>query len=221
MKSQSPRGDKAIEPDNFEGELEQQFKGSIRNIEYLINVHAIRVLQWVLLILQIHDTERKKLKKNQDIYSSESASWKQIEFSEPLGVEGVFWNGAIHWLSDGVDFHCRFEVDTEKLIKPPCPARPKILSVDKFRSLASCSDAILLCYEIQNPSDGKGLLEGVNKNDFSLVLGIRGKFIYYNLKCKTLKVLCDSLPQGGRLDLILNPSPYYRTNQFVESISPV
>ncbi|XP_028093466.1 F-box protein At5g07610-like [Camellia sinensis] len=45
-----------------------------------------------------------RLGNHLDIYSSESASWKQIDVSEPLGVEGVFWNGAIHWLSDGVDF---------------------------------------------------------------------------------------------------------------------
>ncbi|KAL7193678.1 hypothetical protein ACSBR2_025317 [Camellia fascicularis] len=67
-----------------------------------------------------------------------------IDVSEPLGVEGVFWNGAIHWLSDGVDFHCRFEVDTEKQIKPPSPAGPKILSIDKFRYFGECDGHLFL-----------------------------------------------------------------------------
>ncbi|KAL7193681.1 hypothetical protein ACSBR2_025320 [Camellia fascicularis] len=61
------------------------------------------------------------------IYSSENASWKQIAVSEPLGDEGAFWNGAIHWLSVE-DVHFRFDVDAEKLIKTPIPSRPKILS---------------------------------------------------------------------------------------------
>ncbi|KAL7193663.1 hypothetical protein ACSBR2_025302 [Camellia fascicularis] len=197
-----------------------------------------------------------------DIYSSESASWKQIDVSEPLGVEGVFWNGAIHWLSDGVDFHCRFEVDTEKLIKPPSPARPKILSVHKFSYFGECDGHLLLvqmqflsgfrilqmerdslccivkCHvnletlisvipEIHDTRRGHKfrvlciVKEGVNKNDFALVFGIRGKVIYYNLKRKTLKVFRDGLPQGGSLDLILNPCPYRHTYQFIESLYPV
>ncbi|KAL7224533.1 hypothetical protein ACSBR1_025905 [Camellia fascicularis] len=82
-----------------------------------------------------------------DIYSSETASWKQITVSEcePLrdGLEGVFWNGAIHWLSHE-DAHFRFDVDEEKLIKPHNPPSPKILSVDKTRYFGECGGHLLL-----------------------------------------------------------------------------
>ncbi|KAL7193644.1 hypothetical protein ACSBR2_025284 [Camellia fascicularis] len=34
-------------------------------------------------------------------------------------------------------------------------------------------------------------VKGANEKDFMLVLSIPGKIVSYNLKCKTVKVLCD------------------------------
>ncbi|KAL7224543.1 hypothetical protein ACSBR1_025915 [Camellia fascicularis] len=81
-----------------------------------------------------------------DIYSSETASWKQITVSEcePLCdfLEGVFWNGAFHWLSHE-DVHFRFDVDAEKLIKPI------ILQVLKFflwTRLGILGNVVVICF---------------------------------------------------------------------------
>ncbi|KAL7193667.1 hypothetical protein ACSBR2_025306 [Camellia fascicularis] len=64
---------------------------------------------------------------------------------EPLrdGLEGVFWNGAIHWLSHE-NAHLRFDVDEEKLIKTHNPPSPKIFSMDKTRYFGECGGHLLL-----------------------------------------------------------------------------
>ncbi|GMP36229.1 hypothetical protein CsSME_00008424 [Camellia sinensis var. sinensis] len=202
-----------------------------------------------------------------DIYSSETASWKQITVSEcgPLRycLEGVFWNGAIHWLSHE-DVHFRFDVDAEKLIKTHNPPSPKILSVDKTRYFGVCGGHLLLIQMRLRNAMGFRILEmdrvsfhwivkcrvnlrplisvfpeididgisrykfhvlcvvkGVRKNDFALVLATAGKVVYYDLKCKTSRVLLDHLPLHDFHALIFRRYLCPRTYQFVESLSPV
>ncbi|THG20416.1 F-box protein At5g07610-like [Camellia sinensis] len=203
-----------------------------------------------------------------DIYSSETASWKQITVSEcgPLRdfLEGVFWNGAIHWLSHE-DVHFRFDVDEEKLIKTHNPPSPKILSVDKTRYFGVCgSHLFLIQMRLQNAMGFRILemdrvsfhwivkcrvnlrplisvfpeididdrrkiykflvlcvVKGVNENDFALVLATAGKVVYYDLKCKTSKVLVDNLPLLSFRGSIFHTYPYSLAYQFVEGLSPV
>ncbi|KAL7224548.1 hypothetical protein ACSBR1_025920 [Camellia fascicularis] len=203
-----------------------------------------------------------------DIYSSETASWKQITGSEcgPLRdcLEGVFWNGAIHWLSHE-DVHFRFDVNEEKLIKTHNPPSPKILSVDKTRYFGVCgSHLFLIQMRLQNAMGFRILemdrvsfhwivkcrvnlrplisvfpeididdrrkiykflvlcvVKGVNENDFALVLATARKVVYYDLKCKTSKVLVDNLPLLSFRGSMFHTYPYSLTYQFVESLSPV
>ncbi|CAL5328402.1 unnamed protein product [Camellia sinensis] len=198
-----------------------------------------------------------------DIYSSESKYWRHITVDAlPVKrLEGVFWNGAIHWLSN--DHHIRFDVGSEELIQIPNPIAPKILSVDKARYFGECDDHLILiqmrlrsamgfrilqmerdsfCWivkcrvnlrplisifpEINNTSkDYKFhvlcVAKGVNKNELGLVLTTAGKVIYYNLQCKTLKVLRDDFPKGNFCGLYFNQYHYTRTYQFIESLFPV
>ncbi|CAL5376503.1 unnamed protein product [Camellia sinensis] len=203
-----------------------------------------------------------------DIYSSETASWKQITVSEcePLRdcLEGVFWNGAIHWLSHE-DVHFRFDVDEEKLIKTHNPPSPKILSVDKTRYFGECGGHLLLIQMRLRNAMGFKILEmdrvsfhwivkcrvnlrplisvfpeididarsrrykfrvlcvvkGVSENDFALVLATAGKVVYYDLKCKTSRVLLDHLPLLNFHASIFHRYPCSHTYQFIESLSPV
>ncbi|GMJ00167.1 hypothetical protein like AT5G07610 [Hibiscus trionum] len=60
------------------------------------------------------------------IYSSETGPWRPSgrPFVAPSNVQfknGVFWNGAIHWLSDWGDSLC-FEVEEEKMRDIPMPS---------------------------------------------------------------------------------------------------
>ncbi|CAL5376494.1 unnamed protein product [Camellia sinensis] len=176
-----------------------------------------------------------------DIYSSESKYWRHITVDAlPVKrLEGVFWNGAIHWLSN--DHHIRFNVGSEELIRIPNPIAPKILPVDKARYFGECDGHLILiqmrlrsamgfrilqmerdsfCWivkcrvnlrplisvfpEINNTSKDYKFhvlcaAKGVNKNELGLVLATAGKVIYYNLKCKTLKVLRDDFPKGVKV----------------------
>ncbi|CAL5376504.1 unnamed protein product [Camellia sinensis] len=203
-----------------------------------------------------------------DIYSSETASWKQITVSEcePLGdcLEGVFWNGAIHWLSHE-DVHFRFDVDEEKLIKTHNPPSPKILSMAKTRYFGECGGHLLLIQMRLRNAMGFRILEmdrvsfhwivkcrvnlrplisvfpeihkddrskrykfhvlcvvkGVSENDFALVLATAGKAIYYDLKCKSSRVLLDHLPLLNFHPPSFRRYPCSHTYKFVESLAPV
>ncbi|XP_028092837.1 F-box protein At5g07610-like [Camellia sinensis] len=203
-----------------------------------------------------------------DIYSSETASWKQITVSEcePLRdcLEGVFWNGAIHWLSHE-DVHFRFDVDEEKLIKTHNPPSPKILSVDKTRYFGECGGHLLLIQMRLRNAMGFKILEmdrvsfhwivkcgvnlrplisvfpeididarsrrykfrvlcvvtGVSENDFALVLATAGKVVYYDLKCKTSRVLLDHIPLLNFHASIFQRFLCSHTYKFVESLSPI
>ncbi|CAL5376444.1 unnamed protein product [Camellia sinensis] len=138
-----------------------------------------------------------------DIYSSESTSWTHMRAAAPPGypfAKKVFWNGSIHWMSyDNV--YIRFDVDAEKLIGTRMPSNPKILSEERIWYFGECCGHLLLvqccdmgfrilemernyCYWIEK-------YQGANEKDFTLVLSIPGKIVSYNLKCKTVKVLCD------------------------------
>lgn len=59
---------------------------------------------------------------------------------------------------------------------------------------------------------------GANENDLAVVLYIRGKVVQYNIKCKTLKVICDL--SGG--DFPTNMChPHKHSFRFIESLTPV
>ncbi|XP_028053399.1 F-box protein At5g07610-like [Camellia sinensis] len=138
-----------------------------------------------------------------DIYSLDSTSWTHMRAAAPPGypfAKKVFWNGSIHWMSyDNV--YIRFDVDAEKLIGTRMPSNPKILSEERVWYFGECCGHLLLvqccdmgfrilemernyCYWIEK-------YQGANEKDFTLVLSIPGKIVSYNLKCKTVKVLCD------------------------------
>lgn len=55
-----------------------------------------------------------------DFYSSHSACWRQVFVQDKCYGHGVFWNGAIHLLSDE-NALWRFDADVEKLITMPKP----------------------------------------------------------------------------------------------------
>ncbi|KAL7193677.1 hypothetical protein ACSBR2_025316 [Camellia fascicularis] len=65
------------------------------------------------------------------------------------------------------------------------------------------------------------VVKGVRKNDFVLVLATAGKVVYYDLKCKTSRVLLDHLPLRKFQAPIFHRYHCSRTYQFVESLSPV
>ncbi|THG19130.1 hypothetical protein TEA_028842 [Camellia sinensis var. sinensis] len=78
------------------------------------------------------------------IYSSESKSWKRITVDAlPVTyLNGVFWNGAIHWLTD--NYLVRFDVGSDEQIQIPNPIAPKILSLAKTRYFGECDGHLLL-----------------------------------------------------------------------------
>ncbi|KAL7193669.1 hypothetical protein ACSBR2_025308 [Camellia fascicularis] len=63
--------------------------------------------------------------------------------------------------------------------------------------------------------------KGVSENDFALVLATAGKVVYYDLKCKTSRVLLDHLPLHNFHASIFHCYPCSHAYQFVESVSPV
>ncbi|KAL7224538.1 hypothetical protein ACSBR1_025910 [Camellia fascicularis] len=179
-----------------------------------------------------------------DIYSSETASWKQITVSE------------CEPLRDGFE---------EKLIKTHNPPSPKILSVDKTRYFGECGGHLLLVQMRLRDAMGFRILEmdrvsfhwivrcrvnlrplisvfpdididdisiryefrvlcvvkGVSENDFALVLAIASKAVYYDLKCKTSRVLLDHLTLRNIHPSNFHRYPCSRSYQFVESLYPV
>ncbi|CAL5328381.1 unnamed protein product [Camellia sinensis] len=191
-----------------------------------------------------------------DIYSSESASWKHIPVSTSPGdslTRRVFWNGAIHWMSDE-NIHFRFDVDAETLTGAPMPPYPKILSGGKYMYFGEyhghlfliqtrqCSpmgfrilemDRDSCCWNVKYrvslrrlkaafpenfhpPFSVLSIVKGANEKDFEMILAIHGKYISYNLDCKTWKVLRDLQPGDFH-----ESTGYNNAFQFIESLSPV
>ncbi|KAL7193673.1 hypothetical protein ACSBR2_025312 [Camellia fascicularis] len=173
-----------------------------------------------------------------EIYSSENVSWKLVTVGEPLGicVKGVFWNGAIHWLKEGDrEFHFRFDVDEDKLLKTPISPEPKIVSTDDISYYGECGGHLILTHSPSRFAMQFKILEmerdtfdwvvkcRVNlrrtspllsddidfrresyifhvicvvkeEDDFALVMATAGEIVYYNVKCKTRKVLRQMIP---------------------------
>ncbi|XP_028056175.1 F-box protein At5g07610-like [Camellia sinensis] len=166
-----------------------------------------------------------------DIYSSESASWKHIRVSTSPGdslTRRVFWNGAIHWMSDE-NIHFRFDVDAETLTGTPMPPYPKILSGGKYMYFGEYHGHLFLIQTRQCSPMGFRILEmdrdsccwnvkyrGANEKDFEMILAIHGKYISYNLDCKTWKMLRDLQPGDFH-----ESTGYNNAFQFIESLSPV
>ncbi|KAI8019946.1 F-box protein [Camellia lanceoleosa] len=191
-----------------------------------------------------------------NIYSSESASWKHIPVSTSPGdslTRRVFWNGAIHWMSDG-NIHFRFDVDAETLTGTPMPPYPKILSGGKYMYFGEYQGHLFLiqthqcspmgfrilemdrdscCWNVKYrvslrhlkaafpenfhpPFSVLSVVKGANEKDFEMILAIHGKYISYNLDCKTWKVLRDLQPGDFH-----ESTGYNNAFQFIESLSPV
>ncbi|KAF7153198.1 hypothetical protein RHSIM_Rhsim01G0016900 [Rhododendron simsii] len=94
-----------------------------------------------------------------DVYSSHDASWDYVFVEDKCCYsDGVFWNGAIHWLSDESGL-LRFDVDAGEMIALPNPRNPKILAYDKILYFGECGGRLVL---LQSPSCfpmGFGILE--------------------------------------------------------------
>ncbi|KAF7154597.1 hypothetical protein RHSIM_Rhsim01G0013400 [Rhododendron simsii] len=84
-----------------------------------------------------------------NVYSSQSLCWRKVSPDQKcVGFgRGVFWNGAIHWLTDD-HFLKRFDVDVEEIIAMPNPKSPKILSQYRNMYFGECGGGLIL---IQSP----------------------------------------------------------------------
>ncbi|KAF7153115.1 hypothetical protein RHSIM_Rhsim01G0013500 [Rhododendron simsii] len=94
-----------------------------------------------------------------DVYSSQSLCWEKKVFSHHnFSGHGVFWNGAIHWLT--VDyFLVRFDVDGEELIAMPNSQSLKKKFRHKIMYFGECGGGLILIqYRLHCP-DGLRILE--------------------------------------------------------------
>ncbi|KAF7154298.1 hypothetical protein RHSIM_Rhsim01G0013300 [Rhododendron simsii] len=78
-----------------------------------------------------------------NVYSSQSLCWRKVFPDQKCFGRGVFWNGAIHWLTDD-HFLKRFDVDVEEIIAMPNPESPKILSRNKTMYFGECGGGLIL-----------------------------------------------------------------------------
>ncbi|XP_058202954.1 F-box protein At5g07610-like [Rhododendron vialii] len=94
-----------------------------------------------------------------DVYNSETRNWKNIEIDvRSLGTRnwiniffpgktscgrGVFWNGAIHWLSSNNSV-LKFDIDAEKMLTFPLPQRPTLLPQNNISYLGECGGGLIL-----------------------------------------------------------------------------
>ncbi|XP_058206863.1 F-box protein At5g07610-like isoform X1 [Rhododendron vialii] len=100
----------------------------------------------VLLIAHCSSDKERSAYYRIHIYSSKSASWKEIHAKAPDGgsyYRRVFWNGAIHWMNHD-NVHIRFDVDTENLTGTVMPKVPNILAEEKTRFFGECGGSLLL-----------------------------------------------------------------------------
>ncbi|KAG5563859.1 hypothetical protein RHGRI_000154 [Rhododendron griersonianum] len=95
-----------------------------------------------------------------DVYSSHDASWGHVFVADIYftNIKGVFWNGAIHWLSDGNGL-MRFDVDAMEMIAIPSPTKPKILSSRKILYFGECGGRLVLAQFCSGFPMAFGLLE--------------------------------------------------------------
>ncbi|XP_058222866.1 F-box protein At5g07610-like [Rhododendron vialii] len=78
-----------------------------------------------------------------DVYSSESLCWRKVISHQEIFGRGIFWNGAIHWLTCD-DFLKRFDIDVEEIITMPNPQSPKILPRNKIMYFGECGGGLIL-----------------------------------------------------------------------------
>ncbi|KAF7153128.1 hypothetical protein RHSIM_Rhsim01G0014800 [Rhododendron simsii] len=78
-----------------------------------------------------------------DVYSSQSLCWRKIISYQEIFGRGIFWNGAIHWLTCD-DFLKRFDIDVEEIITMPNPLSPKILPQNKIMYFGECGGGLIL-----------------------------------------------------------------------------
>lgn len=98
-----------------------------------------------------------------DVYSSHNACWKEVLVQDKCcNGRGVFWNGAIHWLTDE-NVLLRFDIDTEVMIAVSNPPKPKILSLFETLYFGVCGGGLVLIQSRQSFPDGFRILE-LNKD---------------------------------------------------------
>ncbi|KAF7153141.1 hypothetical protein RHSIM_Rhsim01G0013600 [Rhododendron simsii] len=79
-----------------------------------------------------------------DVYSSESLCWeKKFSIRQNFFGHGVFWNGAIHWLTRD-NFLVTFDVDGEEIIAMPNPQSPKSLFRHQMMYFGECGGGLIL-----------------------------------------------------------------------------
>ncbi|XP_058206873.1 F-box protein At5g07610-like isoform X1 [Rhododendron vialii] len=122
------------------------------------------------------------------IYSSKTASWKEMRAIAPLGggsyQRRVFWNGAIHWMNSTY-IHIRFDIDAENLTGTPMPKVPNILKEDKIQYFGECGGSLLLIQSREDSAMGFRILE-MKKDCYRWIV-----------KCKVnLRPICNAFPEG-------------------------
>ncbi|KAF7135965.1 hypothetical protein RHSIM_Rhsim08G0168000 [Rhododendron simsii] len=113
-----------------------------------------------------------------DMYDSETGNWKKILPPSTCCGRGVFWNGAIHWLSYKKVL-LRFEVDAEKMVALPLPRRsPRILPQNRVKYFGECGGGLILIQTRSLKDTRFAILEwGSDTNRW---------IVKYLVKCRTI-----------------------------------
>lgn len=87
-----------------------------------------------------------------DVYCSQSACWRKVFPNQKCYGHSVFWNGAIHWLTDA-NLLLRLDANAEEIVVKPNPQLPKILPQNKIKYFGECGgDLILIQSRSRYPS---------------------------------------------------------------------
>ncbi|KAF7147743.1 hypothetical protein RHSIM_Rhsim03G0248900 [Rhododendron simsii] len=142
------------------------------------------------------------------IYSSKTASWKEIHAKAPLGGSyycRVFWNGAIHWMNHD-NVHIRFDVDTENLMGTVMPKVPNILAEEKTRFFGECGGSLLLIQTREYAALRFRILE-MEKDCCCWIVKYRVNMmptysVFHHVYYRDFRVLCCANGSDGK-DLVL------------------
>ncbi|KAK9291741.1 hypothetical protein L1049_019690 [Liquidambar formosana] len=152
------------------------------------------------------------------VFGGSLGGFSQLKAS--ILIKGIFWNGAIHWISRRIAL-C-FDVDLEQLREMPMPPMPDGLFEGTIRyfgesrgnlHLVGICDLRTLRFNIYEIFAILCLIRGETDEESFLVLHMSGKAIRYNLIDKTYNKICDVEGSLG----FTYPNAY----QYIESFSSV